>query len=99
MPRVEAERDLLAAREDVWAFVSEPYHLSDWWPGISGVEPDRRGFATGARWRVQAGVRPGLFRGTSKPGMLVVEAVEPGTRFAFFLAGERVRAELQLAAT
>ena len=23
----------------------------DWWPGIPGVQPDRRGFAPGARWR------------------------------------------------
>ena len=34
-------------RADVWAFLAEPYHLSDWWPGITGVEPDRRGFAPG----------------------------------------------------
>jgi hypothetical protein len=96
VPTVAAERELLAPRDDVWRFVSEPYHLSDWWPGISGVEPDRRGFAEGARWSVQAGSRPGLLRGSAKPGLLLVEAIEPGTRFAFFLTGERVRADLHL---
>jgi hypothetical protein len=48
----EASRDLLAAREDVWRFLAEPYHLADWWPGLVGVDPDRRGFAAGARWEV-----------------------------------------------
>jgi hypothetical protein len=45
-------RELLAPRADVWGFLAEPYHLSDWWPGIVGVEPDHRGFAPGARWAV-----------------------------------------------
>jgi hypothetical protein len=53
-----AARELLAAREDVWRFLAEPYHLSDWWPGIVGVEPDRRGFAAGARWRVSTVSNP-----------------------------------------
>ena len=48
-----ASRELLASRADVWAFLAEPYHLSDWWPGIVGVEPDHRGFAPGARWKVR----------------------------------------------
>jgi hypothetical protein len=48
----EASRELLASREDVWRFLAEPYHLPDWWPGITGVVPDRRGFATGARWEI-----------------------------------------------
>jgi hypothetical protein len=53
-----ATRELLAARNDVWGFLAEPYHLSDWWPGIVGVEPDRRGFAVGARWRVSTVASP-----------------------------------------
>jgi hypothetical protein len=48
----EASRELLASREDVWKFLAEPHHLADWWPGITGVGPDRRGFAAGARWDV-----------------------------------------------
>ena len=43
MGKFAASRDLLAPREDVWGFIAEPYHLADWWPGISGVQPDRRG--------------------------------------------------------
>ena len=43
---------LLAARSDVWSFLAEPHHLADWWPRIRGVQPDRRGFAPGARWGV-----------------------------------------------
>ena len=34
----EASLELLAPREHVWAFLAEPYHLPDWWPGITGVE-------------------------------------------------------------
>jgi hypothetical protein len=48
----EASRELLASRQDVWGFLAEPNHLTDWWPGMVGVEPDRRGFAEGARWQV-----------------------------------------------
>ena len=32
-----ATRELLASLEDVWGFLAEPYHLSDWWPGIVSV--------------------------------------------------------------
>ena len=93
MPRYAAERVLLAPAEDVWKFVAEPYHLSDWWPGISGVEPDRRGLATGARWTVQG---PSYLRKPETPGVLLVRAVEPLRRFAFELLRERVVAELTL---
>ena len=48
-----ARRELLAPRQDVWAFLSEPMRLPDWWPGLKGVHPDRRGFAPGARWQTQ----------------------------------------------
>ena len=48
----EATRELLASLDDAWGFLAEPYHLSDWWPGVVSVQPDRRGFATGARWQV-----------------------------------------------
>ena len=58
MPVYSAARELLAPREHVWAFLAEPNHLSDWWPGINGVQSDRRGLAPGARWRVQGLGRP-----------------------------------------
>ena len=50
--KVAATRELLAPREDVWEFLAEPFHLSDWWPGVHGVRPDRRGLAPGARWEL-----------------------------------------------
>ena len=62
MPTREATAELLASREDVWAFLAEPYHLADWWPGIGGVQPDRRGLAPGARWEVYGGSSPTLLR-------------------------------------
>jgi uncharacterized protein YndB with AHSA1/START domain len=58
MPTYSAARELLAPREDVWAFLTEPNHLSDWWPGIHGVQPDRRGLAPGARWQIRGAGRP-----------------------------------------
>lgn len=67
--KVSAGRVLLAPPEDVWRLVSEPYHLPDWWPGYSGVEPDRRGLAEGARWRVLRGsARPGSAGFLRRPG-------------------------------
>jgi uncharacterized protein YndB with AHSA1/START domain len=53
MPSYSATRELLAPRQDVWAFLAEPNHLGDWWPGINGVQPDRRGLAPGARWSIR----------------------------------------------
>jgi uncharacterized protein YndB with AHSA1/START domain len=99
LPRYAAERVLLAPIGDVWSFVAEPYHLSDWWPGISGVEPDRRGLASGARWKVLASSSPGLFRKPESSGVLVVQAVVPRERISFQLTRDRIVAELELAAT
>jgi hypothetical protein len=96
MPTYEAARELLAPRADVWAFLSEPYNLPDWWPGIGGLQPDRRGFAPGARWQVVGENRPSLFRKPNMSGMLLVIVVEPYERFAFQLTGERLDAELRL---
>ena len=99
MPRVEATCELLAPREDVWRVLSEPYQLPDWWPGIGGLEPDRRGFAPGARWHIVGENRPSFFRKPNMSGMLLVLAVEPYERFAFHLTGERLDVELRLSAT
>jgi uncharacterized protein YndB with AHSA1/START domain len=91
-----ASRDLLASPEDVWAFIAEPRHLADWWPGVAAVEPDRRGLAPDARWRVR---RSGasLFRKAEAEDTLVVTAAEPAHRFGFELVQARLRAELLLA--
>jgi uncharacterized protein YndB with AHSA1/START domain len=96
MPTHQAERELLASRADVWAFLADPYNLSDWWPGISGLQPDRRGFAPGARWHIVGENRPSLLRKPNMSGILLVLAVEPYERFAFQLTGERLDVELKL---
>ena len=98
MPTYHAERELLAPRTDVWAFLAEPYNLPDWWPGIGGLQPDRRGLAPGARWQIVGENRPSLFRKPNMSGTLLVLAVEPYERFAFQLTGERLEAELRLSA-
>lgn len=96
MPRASATRELLASREDVWAFVAEPHHFSDWWPGIAGVHTDRRGLAEGARWHVHAVDRPTLLRRASSSGMLLVRAVQPPEKLAWTLTGDHIDAELRL---
>ena len=71
----EAARVLLAPREDVWALVSEPFHLPDWWPAYTGVEPDRRGLAENARWTVVRSRRPGFVRRPHGSGLIVIRRV------------------------
>lgn len=97
MLRAEATRELLAAPEDVWAFLAEPHHLADWWPGVAAVEPDRRGLAPGARWTLRYGPVPGLFRRASAEGTLLVREVEPVQRAAWHLTHERLDVEIELA--
>ena len=97
--RVSATRELLAPRTDVWRFLAEPYHLSDWWPGISGVQPDRRGLAAGARWAVRGDDRPTLFRGAARPGLLLVRAVEEPTRLSWHLTRDGLDVEIELEET
>ena len=96
MPRFAAERTLLAPVEDVWAFLAEPYHLPDWWPGISGVQPDRRGVAPGARWQVLGPDRPTFLRRPDAAGNLLVLDVVPMRRLSFQLTGQRLDAEIDL---
>ena len=96
MPRYAAERTLLAPLADVWSFIAEPFHLPDWWPGVSGVEPDRRGLAPGARWKILGPDRPTLLRKPDAAGTLIVLDVVPMRRVAFQLVSQRVDAELEL---
>jgi uncharacterized protein YndB with AHSA1/START domain len=96
VPRHASERILLAPVEDVWAFLAEPYNLSDWWPGVSGVEPDRRGLAPGARWKVVGPNQPSYLRKPQSSGTLLVLDVVPRERFAFQLTGDRIDVELTL---
>jgi uncharacterized protein YndB with AHSA1/START domain len=96
LPRYAADRVLLAPLDDVWAFVAEPFNLPDWFPGVAGVQPDRRGLAPGARWQVLGPDRPSLLRKPDAAGMLIVLDVVPQRRIAFQLTGQRLDAELEL---
>lgn len=96
MPKYAADATLLAPLDDVWAFLAEPYNLADWWPGMSGVEPDRRGLAPGARWRIVGPNEPSWFRRPQATGTLLVLEVQPMSRIAFQLTGDRIDAELTL---
>jgi uncharacterized protein YndB with AHSA1/START domain len=87
--------ELLAPPVDVWSFVAEPHQFPDWWPGVAAVEPDRRGAATGARWRVRS-TGAGWVRGRDAVQTLVVLDSEPNRRLAFELTGGRIRAELEI---
>jgi uncharacterized protein YndB with AHSA1/START domain len=96
MARASAQRELLASREDVWKFVAEPHHFPDWWPGIGGVQPDRRGVAEGARWHVRGVERPTFARRPASSGMLLVRGVREPERLAWTLTGDHLDAELRL---
>jgi uncharacterized protein YndB with AHSA1/START domain len=98
--RVEASGGLLAPPADVWKLVAEPYYLPDWWPGYAGVEPDRRGLAEGARWRIVRGstraATSNLLRRAGGVTTIVIERVVPGSFLAWRDTGFRVRAEVTL---
>jgi uncharacterized protein YndB with AHSA1/START domain len=98
MPTYSAARNLLAPREDVWAFLAEPNHLSDWWPGIKGVQPDRRGLAPGARWRIQGLGRPTYVVGRRPDvaGTLIFLDVRPPELAAWQFVQARLDVELKL---
>jgi len=91
-----ASRELLAPRPDVWAFIAAPFHLPDWWPGITGVEPDRRGFAPGARWKVITTSKNIFIGRRSKETLLLVRAIDPWERFAWHVLQPKLDAEVSL---
>jgi uncharacterized protein YndB with AHSA1/START domain len=94
----EASLELLAPREDVWQFLAEPFHLPDWWPGITGVEPDRRGFAPGARWKVHATKRNVFTGARSVETMLIVREIDLYERWSFHVLEPKLDAEIRLRA-
>jgi uncharacterized protein YndB with AHSA1/START domain len=99
MPRAIAERELLAPVEDVWLFIAEPHHLADWWPGIAAVEPDRRGFAPGARWTVRGTGQASLLRRAHAEDTLVIREIAAPTRVAWQHVRQRLDVELTLEPT
>jgi uncharacterized protein YndB with AHSA1/START domain len=92
----ESTIELLAPREDVWAFLAEPYHLSDWWPGITGVDPDVRGFAPGARWKVIATKRNVFVGPRPAETMLLIREIEPYERWSWHLLKPKTEVEIRL---
>ena len=96
---MQASRELLASRPDAFRFLSEPFHLPDWYPGLSGVRPDRRGSAAGARWEIVASAEPTLLRKPRAAGTLVVLAAEEPRLFSFQLLGEKLTVTVELVAT
>jgi uncharacterized protein YndB with AHSA1/START domain len=106
----EVSRELLAPRETVWGFLAEPNHLSDWWPGMTSVEPDRKGFAVGARWQVSVISDPprlgfvrmprvGRPRGPLTKQTLVITAIDPYERWAWELVSRLTARSERIATT
>ena len=93
---IEAEKVLLSPREDVWALVSEPYHLPDWWPAYTGVQPDRRGLAEGARWEVVRNPAPGLLRRPRGSGLIVITQVDHGNGLRWHDLAQRLECGVRL---
>ena len=91
-----ATLELLASRADVWAFLAEPYHLPDWWPGITGVEPDRRGFAPGARWKALATKRNVLAGARPVETMLLIGEIDEYERWTWHLLQPKTDVEIRL---
>jgi uncharacterized protein YndB with AHSA1/START domain len=94
--RVEATGELASERRDVWALVAEPYHLPDWWPAYTGVEPDRRGLAESARWQVVRGTAPGLLRKPEGQGVIVLTRVLDGWELSWHDVKQGIDAGVQL---
>jgi uncharacterized protein YndB with AHSA1/START domain len=92
----EASLELLAPRADVWRFLAEPYHLSDWWPGITGVDPDLRGFAPGARWKVHATKRNVFTGRRSIETMVLVREIDLYERWTWHLLDPATDVEVRL---
>jgi uncharacterized protein YndB with AHSA1/START domain len=94
--RAEASHEVLAPREDVWRFLAEPFHLADWWPAISAVRPDARGFREGARWEVVGPTSPTLFRKAGSTGIAIVKTIELHERVVWSFTAERLDVEVRL---
>ena len=92
----EASQVLPVPRGDAWAVVAEPFHLPDWWPGYTGVEPDRRGLEPNARWTVVRALRPGLVRKPHGTGLILIRRVSPGEEISWHDLAQRLDMGLQL---
>ncbi len=97
MRRSVTER-IPAPRAEVWAILAEPLHLPDWWPGLFAVEPDRRGFAPGARWRATVARRNPFLGARRVETALLLRDVEPYERWRWYLVSARAETEIVLRA-
>jgi uncharacterized protein YndB with AHSA1/START domain len=93
---IEASRELLAARADVWELVAEPHHLPDWWPAYTGVKPDRLGLAENARWKVVRSRTPGFFRKPRGEGLIVITEVARERILRWHDVAQRIDAGVRL---
>lgn len=59
MATVSRRRVIEAPLRDVWAVVSDPYHLPRWWPRVTRVENVEGGSGRRARWTVVLGTQAG----------------------------------------
>ena len=94
--REETSLVLPIQRKDAWALVSEPLHLPDWWPGYTGVEPDRRGLQENARWTVVRGLRPGFLRKPRGTGLIVIRRVSPGSELSWYDQNQKLEMGVRL---
>ena len=94
--RYEASRELLAPRDEVWGFLAEPYHFSDWWPGASMVRPDRRGLVAGARWEVEGSTFTPFIGTRGSKSLLVVRRVDPPRLVVWYLTTPKLEVEVLL---
>ena len=91
-----ASRELLAPRADVWKVLAEPYNLPDWWRAYTGVVPDRRGLAEGARWKVMRRSKPSLVTRAGGEGLIVITRVVEGFELGFRDVEEGVEVAVEL---
>jgi hypothetical protein len=96
MSLIEATGELQSDRADVWALVAEPYHLPDWWPGYTGVKPDRRGLVENARWQVIRSTSPGLLRRPEGEGVIVITKVLAGWELRWHDVKQDIEAGVRL---
>ena len=87
-----------ASRAEVWAILAEPLHLPDWWPGLLAVEPDRRGFAPGARWGATVTRRNPFFGKRRIQTALLLRDVQLYERWTWHLVNPRLDVEIRLKA-
>jgi uncharacterized protein YndB with AHSA1/START domain len=94
--KLQASRELLALREEVWNLLAEPYHLSDWWPGYTAIRPDRRGLVAGARWGVVRSSDPGLLRRPGGEGTIIIRGQSPGQVLSWHDVDQAFDAEIRV---